>query len=262
MTYTHGHGAAQQAHATRTAQNSCGYLLPHLRPGMSVLDVGCGPGSITIDLAELVAPGRVTGVDSTDAPLAAAREAAAQRRVTTVEFAEADVLALPYADASFDVVHAHQVLQHVTDPVGALKEMARVSRPGGLVAARDADYAAMTWWPEPPGLDEWLATYRTMATRNGAQPDAGRRLRAWARAAGLDSVVASASTWCYADADSTRWWADSWTTRIHEERFRRQAHECGATQETLDAMVEGFRAWGSSPDAWWVIVNGEIIATL
>ncbi len=94
--------------------------------------------------------------------------------------------ALELPAASFDVVHAHQVLQHVADPVAALREMARVTRPGGVVAVRDSDYAAFAWYPRLPGLDRWLALYEDAARANGGEPDAGRRLLAWAHAAGPD----------------------------------------------------------------------------
>ena len=116
-----------------------------------------------------------------------------------VDFAVGDVHALDFPDDTFDVVHAHQVLQHVADPVQALREMRRVCRPGGYVAARDSDYAAFTWFPQLPELDEWLALYQRVARANGGEPDAGRRLLAWARAAGFTDVTATASTWCFAD---------------------------------------------------------------
>src|SRR5215217_1213191 len=158
-TYTHGHAdSVLQSHRWRTAQNSAAYLLPSLRPGMDLLDVGCGPGTITVDLAARVAPGRVAGVDVSADPLEEAR-AAAELAGVDVTFEVGDVYALEAADDSFDVVHAHQVLQHLTDPVAALREMARVCRPGGLVAVRDVDYAATTWFPAAPGLDRWLDLY-------------------------------------------------------------------------------------------------------
>src|SRR5262245_2831029 len=133
--YTHGHhSAVLRSHRSRTARNSAGYLLGHLRPGIDLLDVGCGPGTMTADLAALVDPGRVVAIDTADDILAGAREVAADRGLDNVEFALGDVNALEFDDHTFDVVHAHQVLQHLADPVAALVELRRVCRPGGIVA--------------------------------------------------------------------------------------------------------------------------------
>lgn len=175
-TYTHGHHeSVLRSHSMRTVENSAAYLIPHLTPGRAVLDIGCGPGTITHGLAERVAPGRVVGIDREGGPLDAAARAAAEQGLSNLSFTVGDAYALDFADRSFDVVHAHQVLQHLTDPVAALVEMRRVCRPGGVVAVRDADYAAMTWHPAAPALDRWLDVYHRVARRNDAEPDAGRR---------------------------------------------------------------------------------------
>lgn len=178
-TYTHGHHASVvNSHARRTAQDSAAFLLPHLKPHHTILDIGCGPGTITADLAELVPEGKVTGVDAVEAVLERARAHVAGRSgITNCTFEVADANALPYPDASFDVVFCHQVLQHVQDPVGILKEMRRVAKPGGIVAAREADYKSFAWFPEPQGLDDWLDAYRKTARLCGGQPDAGRYVR-------------------------------------------------------------------------------------
>ncbi|HPU37974.1 MAG TPA: methyltransferase domain-containing protein [Microthrixaceae bacterium] len=259
--YTHGHEpSALAAHSTRTAASSAAYLLPKLVPGMGVLDVGCGPGTITLDLARVVAPGEVIGVENVEAPLDAARANAAERGDTTTRFQVADAYRLPFDDDRFDVVHAHQVLQHVTDPVAVLAEMARVCRPDGWVAARDADYAAFAWYPESPGIERWLDTYRHLARRNGAEPDAGRRLRAWAQAAGLSEVTVTTSNWTYATPESTAWWANSQADRVIGEVFTAQAAEAGVSADEVAAMAAGWRSWGADPDAWFLVPHGELLA--
>ena len=123
--YTHGHGAAVlSAHSRRGAEDSAAYLLPHLNAGMDLLDVGCGPATITADLAGRVAPGRVVGLDTASGALEAARATLAERDLPArVELTDGDVMSLPFDDGTFDVAHAHQVLQHLSDPVGALAEM-------------------------------------------------------------------------------------------------------------------------------------------
>jgi ubiquinone/menaquinone biosynthesis C-methylase UbiE len=260
--YTHGHHASVlRSHLWRTAANSAAHLLPHLRPGLTLLDVGCGPGTITADLAELVAPGRVTAVDSAPEVLEQAAAALAERGLTTVDFATADVHALDFPDGSFDVVHAHQVLQHVADPVQALREMRRVCRPGGVVAARDGDYAAMTWYPAVPALDEWMALYQRVSRHNGGEPDAGRRLLSWARAAGFTDIDATAATWCYANPEDRAFWSGMWADRIVDSAIATHALSYGyASTEDLNRISAGWRDWGAMPDGWFAILHGEIIA--
>lgn len=260
--YTHGHhDSVLRSHRWRTAANSAAYLLPELRAGQRVLDVGCGPGTVTADLAAAVGPeGRVTGVDRAGGVLAQARAAAAERGLRNVEFAVADVLALGFPDDSFDVVHAHQVLQHLGDPVGALREMRRVCRPGGVVAARDADYAAMTWFPQQPLLEEWLALYRRVARANGGEPDAGRRLQAWAREAGFGDVAATASTWCYATPEDRTWWSGLWAERTVASGYAALAVDGDHTSAAeLARIAEAWRAWGADEDGWFAVLHGEVL---
>ncbi len=260
-TYTHGHHeTVLVSHRWRTAANSAAYLLPHLRPGQALLDVGCGPGTITAELADAVAPGRLTALELTDDALDLARAEIAARGTANVEFRTGDVHALDVPDGSFDVVHAHQVLQHLADPVAALREMRRVCRPGGVVAARDGDYAAFTWYPLIPALDEWLALYRTVARHNGGEPDAGRRMHAWARAAGFTEVTATASVWCYAAPEERAWWGGMWADRVVQSALARQAVSLGlATTDDLRRMAGGWREWAAADDGWFIVPHGEII---
>jgi ubiquinone/menaquinone biosynthesis C-methylase UbiE len=260
-TYTHGHHqSVLRSHQWRTAANSAAYLLPHLVPGSSLLDIGCGPGTITLDLAAAVAPGRVLGLDVVPEPLDAARANAEARGDRTTEFALGDVYDLDLPDDSVDLVHAHQVLQHLSDPVAALREMRRVCRPGGLVAARDADYAAMVWYPADPRLDDWLALYEAVARGNDAEPSAARHLLAWAHTAGFEEVTCSASTWCYAGPEERACWGGLWADRVTQSSLAEQALERGlATRERLVELADAWRAWAAHPDAWFAVVNGEIL---
>lgn len=261
-TYTHGHhDSVLRSHRWRTAGNSAAFLLPHLRAGLDLLDVGCGPGNLTRDLAARVAPGRVVGIDAAADVIATARDDAASMGDTSVEFVVGDVYALDLPDASFDVVHAHQVLQHLSDPVSALVELRRVVRRNGLVAARDGDYAAMVWAPLDPRLDRWLALYHELTRINRAEADAGRFLLGWARAAGFTDVVASTSTWTFADADSRGWWGDLWADRVTQSAFADQVRAHGLADDAeLEDLAEAFRGWADSPDGFWAVLHGEVLA--
>ncbi|UNZ16730.1 methyltransferase domain-containing protein [Streptomyces sp. 891-h] len=259
--YTHGHhDSVLRSHRWRTAVNSAGYLLDRLRPDHRVLDIGCGPGTITADLAALVPQGSVTGLDAAAGVLEQARATAAERGVTNAEFTTGDVHALRFADGSFDVVHAHQTLQHVGDPVGALREMRRVCAPGGVAAVRDADYGGMFWYPEVPGMDDWLDLYRRVAEANGGVPDAGRRLHAWARQAGFTDVTVSTGTWCFSTPEERAWWSGLWAERTMASHFAAVAVDGGlATHDDLRRISEAWRAWGEQEDGWFTVVHGELL---
>jgi SAM-dependent methyltransferase len=258
--YTHGHHeSVLRSHRWRTAENSAAYLLPRLAPGMNLLDVGAGPGTITADLAARLAPGRVTAVETTDSALQLARTEAAARGVENIDFVVADVHALDFPDDSFDVVHAHQVLQHVADPVLALREMRRVCRPGGIVAARDSDYAAFAWFPELPELSEWMRLYRLAARANGGEPDAGRRLLSWSRAAGFTDITATASTWCFATPADRQWWGGMWADRIVASAMARQLTSSGVAESELRRISAGWLEWAAAPDGWFAVPHGEVL---
>lgn len=257
--YTHGHHeSVLRSHRWRTAANSAAYLLPHLRPEMSLLDVGSGPGTITADLARRVA--RVTASEVSEPALALTRAGIEAGGVGNVDFTVADVHRLDLPDDSFDVVHAHQVLQHVGDPVQALREMRRVTKPGGLVAARDSDYAAFAWHPALPALTEWMTLYQKLARGNGGEPDAGRRLLSWARAAGFDEVTATSSTWCFATPDERAWWGGMWAERILGSAMAEQALATGAaTEDDLRRISRAWLEWAETGDGWLSILHGEIL---
>lgn len=259
--YTHGHHeSVLRAQQWRTAANSAAYLLPRLQAGDSILDVGCGPGTITVDLARKVAPGRVVGVDAERAVVEAALALAGDLGLHSVEFHEARAESLPYDDGSFDFVHAHQLLQHVPEPVMVLEEMGRVCKPGGFVAARDADYHSMVWWPEDPLLDRWLALYSAVARANGGEPDAGRRLGSWAEEAGYSRIESSASAWCFATAEDREWWAGSWAERVTDTVLAERAVALGlAGREELAAIAAAWHRWAASRDGWFGLVHGEIL---
>ena len=259
--YTHGHhDSVLRSHRWRTAENSAAYLLDRLTPGMALLDVGCGPGTLTVDLARRLAPGRVVGVDVAADVLDEARRHAADQGVDGIDWRAGDFRELDLAEGSFDVVHAHQVLQHLQDPVGALAAMGRLARPGGVVAARDSDYRAFTWAPANPGLDRWLDVYQQVARHNGAEPDAGRHLLAWAHAAGFEDVAYTTSTWTFAAPAERDWWSDLWAERSVASSFAAQAVRYGiATRDDLDAIAAAWRQWGADPDAVLVILHGELL---
>jgi len=260
--YIHGHHESVLiAHRRRTAANSAAYLLEHLGPGNSLLDVGSGAGTITADLAGLVAPGQVWAVERTWSALDLTMAETAARGRGNVTGVVADAAALPFAARAVDVVHAHQVAQHLAGPVDALTEWRRVCAADGVVAVRDADYAAFTWGPELPELDRWRQLYLAEARASGGEPNAGRHLAGWAKAAGFSQVEVTTSEWRYAEPAQRAAWGLTWAERTEESAFAQRVVDSGrATPAELAQIATAWRTWAATDDAWFVVPHTEILA--
>ena len=235
--------------AARTASQDAAFLLPHLRPGMRLLDVGCGPGTITLGLSEAVAPGEVVGVDVQSLLIEQARTLASDRGVQNVRFEVADVYQLPFPACSFDVVLAHAVLMHVREPVRALQEIRRVLRPGGLAGLRDPDWGAELIAPEMPLMEQFRALRVRVRQHNGSDPFFGRQHRRCLLAAGFERAEASASVSYAGSLDRTRQRAPWYRAQL--EGFARTALAAGwVDQATVNAMAGAIDAWSELPDAF------------
>ena len=259
--YTHGHHeSVVQSHARRRAEVEAWFLLPNLKPGMRLLDAGCGPGTVTAGLARAVSPGDVVGVDSAPGVLEHARAHAADEHVDNVTFVSGEVYALDFADAEFDVVYANQLLQHLTDPVRAISEMRRVLKPGGLIAVRDADYATMSPHPKFPEFLDWNRLYHDVAYRNNAEPDAGRTLPAWVRQAGFPEIEIHPNVVAM-EGEEARVWGRTWSQRILYSGIADQALEYGlADQAELQRLSSGWATWADSNDPFFIFTQIAVLA--
>ena len=237
--------------ALRTASQEAAFFLPSLHPGIRMLDLGCGPGSITVGLAEAIAPGEVVGVDLQPSQVAQAHALSAMRGVMNVRFEVADVYRLPFPDGSFDAAFAHAVLMHLCEPVRALAEMRRVLRPGGIAGVRDPDWGARLHAPATPLLEQWYALTVRVRQRNGGDPFMGRHHRRLLLDAGFARAEATVSVWSAGTPEETRRRATFLKAQL--QGFAPTALAEGwMDQATVKAVVAEIDAWAARPDALYV----------
>lgn len=236
-------------------------MLSHLGAQSRILDVGCGPGTISAELSLITTDGGVTGIDLSEDVLRIAREAHPKESHPRLEFAIGDVYRLAFPDNSYDVVYAHQVMQHLSRPIDAIREMRRVLKPNGILALRDADYGTFAWSPDIPEFDRWMTIYQEVTARNGAAANGGRYLKGWVHAAGFNSIEVTGSVWSFSSPQDRQWWGRSWAKRVLESDFARQALDYGlADRTTLQDISQAFLRWSEDETAVFFLPNFEVIA--
>lgn len=257
----HANPAVATAQGQRTAAQQADFFLPHLRPGMRLLDAGCGGGSITVGLAAAVFPGRVVALDREAQRLGETRARAAAGGVANLSVVAGDLYDLPFPAASFDAAFAHHVLQHLRDPLHALRELRRVLRPGGVVGIRDPDEGATVFAPATPLLDELRALELRLRRRHGSDPCYARQQRRLLREAGFVRTEAQAVAQGWGTAALTHEAAAGWRARLAGPAGGAALVALGwTTAERLAAMVAAVDAWGARPDAFCAMTYCSAIA--
>ena len=246
----------------RRAASHAAFFLPYVQPGMTLLDCGCGPGTITLDFAEIVAPAEAIGVDIEPGQLRFAQARAADEEKSNVRFAVSDLYALPFSDDTFDAVFLHGVLEHMQTPVKALGEVRRVLKHGGVVGARHADFGGFLLEPAEPPLDRFVPIFEGLMAHNGGDPMAGRHQLRWLREAGFRKPVVSASYDCWTSTpEASQRNACFLSKLVGASAFASQLIEAGiADSDTLARMSERFMAWGRHPHAFAAEAWGEAVA--
>jgi ubiquinone/menaquinone biosynthesis C-methylase UbiE len=228
---------------------------------MRLLDVGCGPGSITAGLALRVEPAHTVGIDPSESVIETARSLARTQPAKHLTFEVGNIYQPDIPADSFDAVFAHQVLQHLSRPIDALRQFRSLLRDGGVVGARDVDWGSTTFYPENQGMRRFLALYYELARRNGGESNAGRFLPHWFREAGFVETRVTTSTGSYTDSAATREWAESFADRTLQSNIAEKSLEYGiSTRSELEAIAASWRAWGQDPDAFFCFTHTEVVA--
>jgi SAM-dependent methyltransferase len=229
---------------------------------MRLLDCGCGPGSITADLAAIVAPGEVVGIDLDPAQLDLARQHVEMKGISNARFEQGDVRQLPFENASFDAVFVHGVIEYLPDPVQAFSEIGRVLKDSGVLGARHSDWGAFLFAPASPIASRFFALFQQYMRYCGGDPEFGRHQVATLRAAGFTRIRPSASCDCWTtDADSTRFVANFLATYSLSAEFAGPLVKLNlASEAELQAISDELRRWGENPDAFAAEPWGEAVA--
>ncbi|MDE2756833.1 MAG: methyltransferase domain-containing protein [Acidobacteriota bacterium] len=244
-----------------TAQANAAYLIPYLRPGLRVLDFGCGPGTISVGLAGRVMPGELHGVDMEPSQVEIAATVAQAQGITNATFHVGDVTALPFPDDFFDVAHCHNVLMHIPDTAAALAEVKRVLKPGGILGCREMICASSFTEPDFGVIRKAWDMLEDLLSADDAHPQMGRELKAHMREAGFENVRANATFDIYsapADVEFIHRLALQWflSPEITEAAIKYGA----ATRELCDEIASVYDRWKEHPGAFLGVAFGEALA--
>ena len=247
----------------RNADKVAFHLLPHLKSGMKLLDVGCGPGTISVGLAEAVAPGELYGIDVESSQIAMAESAAkAGTNHGNTHFLTGDVTKLPFKDNTFDAVHCHAVLMHVPNLAHALAEVRRVLKPGGVVSAREGILGSYFFEPDPEG---WLRKAVDVSTKlllaSGGHPDLGRKLKGILLQAGFCDACSTASFEPFSDEDDRTFLRGFLRGWFLSPKMKDPAIKHGiATEQDFATWGQAFDKWQLNPSSFAAFAWGEAIA--
>ena len=266
----HGSQRMRRWYSERGIENELSGLRAYLRQCMDVLDVGCGPGTVTLDVARLVDPGRVVGVDLAPPSVGEATAKAREAGVVNVSYEVGDAVDLAFDDGSFDLAYSTNLLPFVRDPVRALTEQRRVARPGGWVIAQTDDRVASVVYPPCPAVERLFASLAAASDPSTgsfvadfafARKAYGKFLEAGFRRVELCPAHPQ-HAWVYAGSPLI----GSFYMFVQEGPLSPAARKLVSTgaidEETLDAARREVDSWREHPHAFYmcpsVLVAGQV----
>ncbi len=253
-----GYGPAATAiMAARTAQSHAAFFLPYLKPGMRVLDCGCGPGIITVGFAELVAPGEVIGTELEKAQTEAGQRRAAKRGLTNVRFESANIYELPFPDESFDAVFISAVLGNLRKPLRGLAETCRVLKTGGIIGVKEFDDEGNLIFPADPELIEGIELYKRLRRHNGHDPEIGRKVPFLLSESGFRELKVAA---VYENFSGILPQVGELFSHLVSEAFDEPMQRLGwATAETVQRIVTAWKNFPTRPGAFYAMAWCEAV---
>ncbi|SJM93325.1 class I SAM-dependent methyltransferase [Crenothrix polyspora] len=236
------------------------FVQPYLTAGLSVLDCGCGPGSITLDIAELVNPGVVHGIDFSALQIEQALLLQKQRAITNARFTTGSAYQLPYDDAQFDVVFAHAVLYHLQQPQQALAEFRRVLKPGGVVALRDACHTGDIMQPWDVNLAVVWQTIAQVFSYQGGNIYFGSQHKQLLLEQGFQAIVLSCSYDMFATDAEKHSIRDYWHQFLDVDHRSLIVEQQWLTALELTQQCAALDQWLANPASFFARARCEAIA--
>ena len=260
--YTMGYSAViLETQLRATAETSAAHLLPYLRPGLRVLDFGCGPGTISVGLANAVEPGEIHGVDMDESQIERARSVAASQGQDNAIFHVGDVTALEFQDNFFDVAHCRSVLMHVPDTAAVLSEVKRVLKPGGIIACREMICESAFTHPDFGVMRRSWDMFEDLVLTDDGHPQMGKELKNHILEAGFVNIRMSASFSVYHSPEqiaSIHRLISQW---LLSPEVTEAAIRYGASSENLAKDLRAaYDRWKEHPAALFAFAYGESVA--
>lgn len=240
-----------QLYGERTAATSSQYFISHVTETSNILDIGCGPGVITADLAKIAFKGKTIGIDNSAGIIAEASKAFPPSDVPNLTFIVGDANRLEYPDNTFDIVHSHALFVHILDPVSVMKEFYRVCKPGGFIAIRESNPSiVLSLKPDLPSIRAYWTRAMTAMAKMGGHPEAGRKLEGWVKDAGFDGKIV---------ATKSPQWNPSHLTRVTGATAQQAIDYGMCTKEEMDEWRKGWEEWEATEGHEFVFETGEIV---
>jgi ubiquinone/menaquinone biosynthesis C-methylase UbiE len=218
---------------------------------MRLLDCGCGTGSITVGLAQFVAPGQVVAIDNREEAIEQAKSLAEDSEVDNIRFERGDIYELAFADGDFDAVFCHAVVEHLSEPVAALEEMYRVLKTGGVAGVRSIDLDGTIFAPEDPLYAEVLSLVDRLIRHHGSNFKIGKHLRSMLNSSGFARVQATASYDSYGMREAIQAWTQRGISEFSGNFGAELIRQGLADRETVERIAAAYEAWMEDPGTFY-----------
>jgi ubiquinone/menaquinone biosynthesis C-methylase UbiE len=260
--YTMGYGSSATAiMGQRSAKSHAAFFLPYLKPGMKLLDCGCGPGTITLGFAEVVSPGSAVGTEIEESQVAIARANAIKLNVPNVSFKVGSIYSLPFEDESFDAVFISAILGNLQEPLKGIRELHRVLKPGGVIGVKEFDHGGDIAYPIDAGIQKYIELYLRLRRENGHDGEAGRKIGVYLTAAGFREPKLSAGYENVSEPEILRGMAQLNIGLLSDGWANEYIQRGWATTQDIDEMSQSWLKFSKTPGALLAVTWCEAVAT-